>query len=321
MSEHDFHEILRMFDTFLTLIENPSVYEETNTENVVKSFQCAQFIEITIAKALEIGKERVLENNLHSRWLKEGRSNLYKCSELKNACDKLLEIYLKDSIVSTDVVDEFLKLYIQYCGSDRLNVFLKRILINGVCMNIVIESLEKLGVPASNIQDDALIMSWEFLIGSGNEYEVLEYIYKMSNDGLHSKLVKIAVNLDNHSKIKQLIIQVLSNRLVQNDANVCLALVDIKKKSLWKLMQNKNLEFYTNFLDSIFYFARKMEYDPIKNHWTSKYEFQYDHLVKLVEMLLDGPEDISETIYNRVQLVKTHPNGTIWHKIENDIRW
>ncbi|XP_076761757.1 ubiquitin-fold modifier 1 isoform X1 [Xylocopa sonorina] len=320
MSELDFHEILRMFDTFIVLIENSNVHEETNVENVAKSFQCAQFIEITIDKAYEIGKERVLENNLHSHWLKEGRSNLYKCSELKHACDKLLEIYLKDSIISTDIVDEFLKLYVQYCGSERLNVFLKRILTNGVCMNIVIESLEKLGVPASNMQDDALIMSWEFLIGNGNEYEVLDYIYKMSNDGFNLKLVKIAVNLDNHSKIKQLIIQVLSNRLVKNDANVCLALVGIEKKSLWTLMRNKNMEFYTNFLDSIFYFARNMEYDPIKNHWISKYEFQYDHLVKLVETLLDGPEDISETIYNRVQLVKTHPNGTIWHKIENDIR-
>ena len=119
MSEHDFLEILKMFNAFLVFIENPNVCEEINTENVTKIFQCAQFIEITIAKAYEIGKENVLDNNLQSHWLKEDRSNLYKCSELKYACDKLLEIYLKDTNISTDIIDEFLK-----SRRNRIRIFL-----------------------------------------------------------------------------------------------------------------------------------------------------------------------------------------------------
>lgn len=318
MSEFDFLEILKMFNAFLVFIENPNVYEEINTENVIKIFQCAQFIEITIAKAYEIGKENVLDNNLHSHWLKEGRSSLYKCSELKYACDKLLEIYLKDTNISTDIIDEFLKLYIEYCGNDRFNNFLKHILINGICTNIIIESFEKLDISASNIQDEALIMSWEFLIGNNNEYEVLQCIHKMFDDGFYLKLIQFADNLDNNNKIKQIIVQLLSNKLIQNDVNLCLIFINIKQTLLWNFMQ-KNPEVYTNFLDSIFYFARHMK--EIENHWISNYEFKYEHLIKIVEMLLNGPTEISDIIYNRMKLVKTHPNGTIWHKIEKDIGW
>ena len=317
MSELDFLEVLNMFDTFFVLLENPTVNEEINSQNIVKAFQCASFIEATIAKAHEIGKEKILENNLHNYWLKKGRSNLYTCLELKNACDKLLETYLKDNNIPIDVVDEFIKLYVQYCGTDRLNDILRDIVINGVCTSIIIESLNKLGVSTSNIQDEALIMSWELLISNDNEYEVLECIHNMFNDGFYLKLIQFAVNLHDSSRVKHLIGQLLSNKLVQNDVNVCMTLVNIDKKSLQKLMQ-KDPELYTNFLDAIFYFARHMRQD--QNHWVSNCEFKYSHLVRVAQILLSGPTKISEIIHNRVQLVKTHPNGTVWCDIEKDIR-
>lgn len=318
MLEQEFDEILKMFDKLVVLMENPSISTQMNTTNVVNAFKCAHFIESTIAKANEIGKEDILENNLHDHWVKEGRSNLYRCSELANACDKLLEVYLKDNNISTDVVDEFIKLYVQDCGSERLNAFLGHILIKGVCTNIVIESLENLGVSALDMQDEALIMSWELLISNGNEFEVSDCIYKMFNNGFHSKLVHFAVNLHDDSTIKCLIIKVLSRKLVENDENVCLALAYVDAKSLWKLMK-KDLELYANFLDSVFYFARHME--EVDNNWTSNCEFKYEHLVKIVKILQNAPAEISEVIYNRVQLVKTHPNGTIWRKVEKDIGW
>ena len=140
----------------------------------------------------------------------------------------------------------------------------------------------------------------------------------MFDDGFYSKLIKFAGNLDNNNKIKQIIVQLLSNKLIQNDANLCLIFINIKQTLLWNFMQT-NPELYTNFLDSIFYFARHMK--QIENHWISNYEFKYEHLVKIVEILLHGPTEISDIIYNRMKLVKTHPNGTIWQKIEKDIGW
>ncbi|XP_026669676.1 uncharacterized protein LOC108622642 isoform X2 [Ceratina calcarata] len=259
-----------------------------NIENVLKAFQCAQFIELTINKAYEVGKETVLENNLQKHWLKEGRSDFYKCSEFRKACDKLLEIYLKDTNVSIDVVDELFKLYVQHCGTDRLNDFVKQILINGICTNIIVGSLEK-----------------------------LDCIRKVLNDGFHSKLVHVAVNLQSSSNVKRLIITALSSRLMSNDVNVCLALINLKKAPLFKLMLN-NSELYTYFLDCLFYFARNMK--QVDNQWISKCEFEYEHLVKTIEVLLDGPPEISKITHNRMQIVKTQSGGTIWRKIENDIR-
>ncbi|XP_017876194.1 uncharacterized protein LOC108622642 isoform X1 [Ceratina calcarata] len=317
MSEHEFVEILKMFDTFIVLIENPTVSGQMNIENVLKAFQCAQFIELTINKAYEVGKETVLENNLQKHWLKEGRSDFYKCSEFRKACDKLLEIYLKDTNVSIDVVDELFKLYVQHCGTDRLNDFVKQILINGICTNIIVGSLEKLGIDALDIQQDALIMSWELLISRGDENEVSDCIRKVLNDGFHSKLVHVAVNLQSSSNVKRLIITALSSRLMSNDVNVCLALINLKKAPLFKLMLN-NSELYTYFLDCLFYFARNMK--QVDNQWISKCEFEYEHLVKTIEVLLDGPPEISKITHNRMQIVKTQSGGTIWRKIENDIR-
>lgn len=318
MSELDFHEVLRMFDIFLAILENPTLSEDTNTDNVVKAFRCAHFIEAAIVKACDIGKENVLENHLHNHWLEESRSNLYKCSELRNACDRLLELYLKDTAISTDIVDEFIKLYTQHCGSDRLNDFFRHAVINGVCANIVIESLEKLGISACNMQDEALIMTWESLVSNGDQYEVSNCIAKMFDDGFHSKIVQFAVHLNDNHKIKQLILELLSNKLVGNNVNVCLALVNVEKKLLWKLMES-NVEFYTNFLDAIFYFARRMK--QVENHWISDCELEYEHVLKIVRTLLNGPRRISEIMHNRLQLVVTHHNDTVWHKIEKDIGW
>ncbi|XP_053986378.1 uncharacterized protein LOC128880376 isoform X1 [Hylaeus volcanicus] len=316
MSELNLLEILKMFDVYLALLENSTLGKDIDTENVVKAFQCAQFIESTIAKAYEIGKENILENHLRNHWLEENRSHVYTFSELKTACDKLLETYLKDATVSTNVIDEFLKLYVQYYGSERLNNFLRCIVINGVCTNIVIESLGNLGISESDMQDEALIMSWDLSIGNGNRHEVLECICEMFDDGLHSKIVRLAVNSHDKSKVKQLIVKLLSNKLVDNDVNVCLALANVDKKSLWKLIQSDS-EFYTNFLDAVFYFARHMK--RVENDWTSDCEFEYEHLLRIVKTLVNGPAGISDVIRNRVQLVKMLPNGTIWHKIEKDI--
>lgn len=316
MSELDISKILKMFDVFLTLLENPTIGEQTNTENVIKAFQCARFIEAAIAKASELDKETVLESHLHKYWLKERRSILYNYSELKNACDKLLEVYLKDNTIPTEIVDELLKCYTQHCGTDRLNEFFKCTVINGICTNIVIESLEELGIPSSDMLDEALIMSWEAFVGNGKSYEVSECIHKMYLDGCVLKLVRFAANLDDEIKAKKLIVQFLSSKIAENDASVCLAFLNIKNVLLWKLIQS-NSEFYLNFLDALFYFARHMKL--VEQNWTSKYEFEYKHLLQMVKTLLNVPCEIAETIYKRVQLVKAQPNGAIWHDIEKDI--
>ncbi|XP_076376542.1 ubiquitin-fold modifier 1 isoform X1 [Megalopta genalis] len=314
MSELDISEVFNMFDIFLALLKNPAVRQDLNVNNVTKAFHCALFIESTIANVTEIGKENVLECHLHNHWLKENNFNSYKCLDFKYACDKLLEVCLKDPTVSTDTIDEFLRLYTEYCGSDRLNASLRSIVINGVSTNIVVDSLQKLGVSISDMKNEALILSWELQLSSNNKHEISECIGKMFDDGFHLELIRFAVNSYNNSKILHLIVQQLSNKLTENDAKVCIAFANLDKKSLWSLMES-NAGLYANFLDAIFYFARHMT--EVHTHGTCG--FEYEHLLKVVRILLNGPNKISEKIYNRMQLVKAHPNGTIWNKVEKSI--
>ena len=168
------------------------------------------------------------------------------------------------------------------------------------------------------MQDEALIMTWESLIGNGNRCKVSQCIEKMFDDGFHSKLVQFAAQINGNRKIKKLIIQLLSSKLLGNDVNVCLALANVETKLLWKLMES-NLELYTNFLEAIFYFAREM--NEIESHRISDCELEYKHILKIVRTLLNGPRRTSQLMYNRLQLIVTQQNDTIWHKIKNDIGW
>ncbi|XP_078040205.1 ubiquitin-fold modifier 1 isoform X2 [Augochlora pura] len=190
---------------------------------------------------------------------------------------------------------------------------LRNTVINGISTNIIIDSLQKLGVSISDMKNEALISSWELEFSSGNQHEISECIGKMFDDGFHLELIRFAVGTYN-SKIRHLIVQQLSDKLMKNDANVSIAFVNLDKKSLWSLMES-NSELYANFLDAIFYFARHMV--EAHNHETCG--FEYEHLLKVVRILLNGPNGISEKIYNRMQLVKAHPNGTIWNKVEKSI--
>ncbi|XP_076376543.1 ubiquitin-fold modifier 1 isoform X2 [Megalopta genalis] len=218
------------------------------------------------------------------------------------------------NVTEIDTIDEFLRLYTEYCGSDRLNASLRSIVINGVSTNIVVDSLQKLGVSISDMKNEALILSWELQLSSNNKHEISECIGKMFDDGFHLELIRFAVNSYNNSKILHLIVQQLSNKLTENDAKVCIAFANLDKKSLWSLMES-NAGLYANFLDAIFYFARHMT--EVHTHGTCG--FEYEHLLKVVRILLNGPNKISEKIYNRMQLVKAHPNGTIWNKVEKSI--
>ncbi|EZA56006.1 Ubiquitin-fold modifier [Ooceraea biroi] len=151
-------EIFETIDTFFTLLQSPIVSEQMTVENVMQAFTCAHFIELTIEKIQAEEKAWIFEKYL--RWKPERklypRNRDITCSDLERACDKLLERYLKDSRISTEVVDEYLKVYIQHFGRDRLNAFLNEVMSKSISTNMIIESLEELGVPISHMEDEAL---------------------------------------------------------------------------------------------------------------------------------------------------------------------
>ncbi|RLU25082.1 hypothetical protein DMN91_003174 [Ooceraea biroi] len=309
-------EIFETIDTFFTLLQSPIVSEQMTVENVMQAFTCAHFIELTIEKIQAEEKAWIFEKYL--RWKPERklypRNRDITCSDLERACDKLLERYLKDSRISTEVVDEYLKVYIQHFGRDRLNAFLNEVMSKSISTNMIIESLEELGVPISHMEDEALTMSWQMAIANGDQNDVAKCINSMLNDGHVSRLVHLIIE-SRDDIIKQLIIDAFTSKLINYDSEICLAFVNIEKKLFFKLLRD-NTRFCIDFIDTIFYFGRNMHL--VDGKWCSDFKFQYEHLHKMMESLLNGPRMIREHVHNRLSTVKTQPDSEIWCDIETD---
>lgn len=309
-------EVFKTIDVFLTLLQSPIISEQMTAENMIQAFNCAYFIEVTIEKIQTEKKKLLFEEYLRcksERKLFPQNQNV-TCSDLEKACDKLLERYLKDSYIPTELVDEYLKLYSQHFGCDRLNAFLNQIISKSLATNMVIESLEELGVPLSNMEDEALIMTWQMAIANNDQSEVTKCINKMLNDGHVSRLVHLTI--ESHDEIiKKLIIQIFSSKLIHYDPEICIAFANTEKKLLLKLLQDNS--FCIDFIDAIFYFGRNMYL--VDEKWCSDFKFEYKHLCKIMKILLSGPRVICELVYNRMSAVKMQPDSEIWNNIEIDI--
>ncbi|XP_014611340.1 PREDICTED: uncharacterized protein LOC106790742 [Polistes canadensis] len=316
MSESYFSQILHIFDIFIELLVNPLINTHITKETVIKTFECAAFVEATVTKAYNEKKEDVLENYLRQHWLKEKRTRIYKCSDLKCACDKLLEIYMKDISIPTAIVDDFLKLYVQSFGIDRFNTFLLSTLRSSMCTNIILESLEDLDLSMSKVEDEALIMSWEHDIENGQQIKVSEKITKILEDGHLSRIISLIINLHNESKVKMLFMKCLACKVIENDVTFCLALFDIEEKFFLRLL-NESHEFCINLVDAIFYFGRNMSH--VNNEWILNSTFNYNNLLKIIYQLLNGPDVVRKMVYDRLQLAKMQANNTIWYSIDKDI--
>ncbi|XP_011637675.1 uncharacterized protein LOC105427577 isoform X1 [Pogonomyrmex barbatus] len=309
-------EIFKTIDAFLALLQSPVATEQMTIEHVMQGFNCAHFIEITIAKMQAEDKKLLFEKCLRQKLERKlyPHENI-TCSDLEKACDKLLECYLKDNHISTVMVDEYLKLYTQHFGQDRLNAYLKQTISHAFAVNMVVNCLEELGVPFSSMEDEALIMSWQMALANGDQDEVMKCINKMINDGCVSRLVCLTVE-SHDDTIKQLVTQTFTSKLVDYDSDICVALANTKKKSLLKLLQDSD-RFCIDFVDAIFYFGRNM--CLVDGKWHSDFTFEYEHLCQMMKMLLNGPRVIREPIYNRISIVKAQPGSEIWTDIEADI--
>lgn len=310
-------DTFKTIDAFLALLQSPIVGEHMTVENATQAFNCAHFVELAVAKVLAEDKklpfEKCLRRKLERKLFPQNRD--VTCSDLEKACDKLLECYLKDSRIPTKIVDEYLKLYTQHFEQDRLSSFLNEVISNSVATNMVIESLEGLGVPLSSMEDEALIMSWQMAIANGDQNEVVECINKLLSDGHVSRLIHL-MHESHDDAIKKLAVETFTKKLTDYDPEICVALVNTDKKLLLKLLQD-SAQFYVDFVDAIFYFGRNM--CLVDGKWHSDFKFEYKHLCQIVKILLNGPRVIREQVYNRMSAVKTQPGSEIWSNIEVDI--
>ena len=87
----DYFEIdFSLFRCACVVVSDGTSYSHKWTENVVKACQFSAWSQLP--RRTKWAK-KIVDNNLHSHWFSEERSNLSsECSELKNACDKLARL-------------------------------------------------------------------------------------------------------------------------------------------------------------------------------------------------------------------------------------
>lgn len=312
-SEPSFLQILNAFDRYLSTIENANLVESVDVESVSLAFKYAEFVEAAVTRAKNDDKLELFEQNLHDWWKKsENRKALPACSILIKACDKFLEVYMKSTSVSNEVVDRLLNLYIQSRGKSRLNEFIKTVLTQSSTNNIAIESLVDLGLDVSKIDDEALVQTWEYYLGLGKPIEVFKYIDKMLNDGYIVKTMNIYIELENNSPIRDTIIDCLVAKSNAYDVQFVLSLLSLRKKILYKILDD-NISFLNSLIDCIFYLGNSMK---LKNGcWVSNGQFSHRDLQEFIEILLDGPSLVYDNVAEKLKYAKTEQRPNVWEDI------
>ncbi|KAG8039902.1 hypothetical protein G9C98_000631 [Cotesia typhae] len=292
----DFEEILKTFDAYLSLLEN--INQKMTSENITKAFNVSLFVEAVVIRAKDDNKLREFESNLHGYWNSVKRIRLYTCTELQFASDRLLEVFLKDKKIPRDVIDKLLHLYVQHCGHDRLNKFFSSLLTDTLAANALLTSLVEIGLPTETIEDEARTIAWDHEVSCGKEEQVDQLIQLMFVDGNIKKVLSTFDSLSADSPAKKLILSNLSRYAHDYDVPVCLALVDVERKLMGKLLED--CDFNYNFIDAIFYFGRNMSWDG--SAWKSDNSFSYLHLVKVIRKLLNISDDVNRVVADRLQL-------------------
>ena len=314
MSDPDFDRIIETFDVYLEMLEKPIITENAARENLSKAFRCCQLIESVISKVHQEEKVEFFEDNLNHGLLEIGRCKTFKTSDFEKACDKMLEYYMKDPRVPTSNVDIIFNLYIQYCGQERLNIFLEETLTNSMSINSILKSMVELGLPVSELHDQALLANWETETLSGELNQVLKCIDKMLDDNQVLRLVNFALKNDINPETKKLIMKSLTSRAFKNDPQFLKDFMKVDEKSVLQLLID-NSEFCVNFLDAVFYFGRNMTFED--GNWVSKEDIEYKDIAKIFRILLEESNNVCNETKERLDLAK-EMDGQFWEHIERD---
>ncbi|XP_015123103.1 uncharacterized protein LOC107045352 isoform X1 [Diachasma alloeum] len=313
MDEDQLSEILKMFDNYVTLIENPRIIEQITIRNVSTAFSCSRFIERTMLRAKEDNKMNELMSNLRGHWSMNNRVHTYSIETLHSACDKLVEVLMKTAGVTGDIIDRLLTLYVNDCGRKRLNKFLEALFNESLTANAALECMTELRLDKSVIEDEGRVFLWHNQASCGNREEVVRCIDRMIDDGLVKEVIESLDKLSEESPARKLIIQSLSSRINNYDENVCSEVFKVRRKVLEGLLDDE--DFRLNYIDSIFYFGRSMNFE--RGRWSGCHRFSFDDIVNSLKGLMGINEQILEAVKNRILMAKGMEGGRIWEELED----
>ncbi|KAG7207126.1 hypothetical protein KM043_001000 [Ampulex compressa] len=305
-------DILQTLDAYLSFIHEPNIGEGASLEKACKAFDCARSVELIVGKLEAANGRSTFENHLRNGGTSGKKRASVEYEDLRSACDKLLESYLKDPSVPTDIADELLRLHALHCGSERTEGLLGRVLVNGLCLNAALAALRELGAPFSSLRDEALLLAWEVSLGRGWSYELREKLRQMLEEGCAPRLVRMAGLAREGSAAGAAIMELLVERIVRNDLAVCLAFADLDGRRLARMVE-RHADFRASFVDAVFYFGRNIE--------PSSAEFGYERVLDTLKRLSGASAELSRLIRRRVEIAKERPDGRLWRRIEADLGW
>lgn len=307
--------IFEMFDRYLVFLECPSACKKININNVKKIFDCSRFIETTIARLKNEGNTINFEEHLHGHWSEQKRTKLYTCKEFEFASDKLLQVLMKNSDISTPIVDKYLNLYVENFSRKRLNNFLDNLLTNSLLNNSLLKSLVDCGLDKEKFDNDIRLAEWRDCVSRGKYDEVSECIDQMINNGQINTIFNYTQELEQDNPLKKLILQTIMKRTDENNTEICLLISQLSDELLTIICDD--YDFRNSFVDAIFYFGRNM--DKNGDRWIASHGFSYDNLVKIIKKMLNLSDDIVELVERRLRLAKMHTNNEIWKSVDKDI--
>ncbi|XP_043482295.1 uncharacterized protein LOC122511229 [Leptopilina heterotoma] len=305
----EFDDVLEVFVTFCKIIDEPPLTESMEKQDFVKIYDCCEFIENFITKVREQEKEVEFEKYLNYRL-----STTYQCSNFEKACDKMLEILMKDPRVSTRKIDILFSIYIQRFGQERFRTFLDSNLKDAMYSNLILNSLAEQQVPISELRDDAIFFTWDKQVTNGKKIEVAQYIDNMLDDNQVSKLIDGCLNSKMKPKTKNLIMERFTLRAFENNRKFFQEILEVEPTKLVKILQ-ENSKFCTNFLDTVFYFGRSMFFQ--EGNWISEEGVQYEDIAKIFRILLTESNEISCQTQRQLNIAK-EMDGNFWEDIERD---
>lgn len=316
ISESEWLNIAKSFDRYLYMIENRIIAEQTTCDNISQIFSYAVLVEAAIARAEKENKIEIFQRMLKQWWKSENRQNFPACSELKKACDKLLEVYIKSSVVPTAVVDSLINLYIRSCGKARLTEFIEKLLTESTRNNVIIDSLEKLGLDSSRLDDVALIESWESWVDTVGRKDVSECIDKMLRDGYVMKLLKLLLDLERENRVRGIIVERFTAKSNVYDVQFILSFLDVDKKLFLKLLSEESA-FRTSFIDALFYFGKNMKLKD--GVWiSSDNRFKHDDILIFMNLLLNGPFKVYQEVNDSLRYAKLETKPHVWQNLGHD---
>lgn len=299
-------KVLKAVDFFFNIIDKSQNLDDLDFSNMYKIWDNCIFIENLHKKVKEDEKEVAFENNLNAYMRSKKKTKIYYLSDLDNACNKFLELCIKNKTINNSIIDELLKKYVSHHGNDKFKEFVNKIMTEAMHVKALVKVLENLQCSNSELEVGVLSAAWNNEIILGNKKNVIELIENMYNGGQVSKLIEVAYRSKEDSGVAKLLLEFFAYRLNDYDSVLFRNFITTKNKILKKFLNEDR--FKISFMDATFYFGRNL------NQFDN--ELSYEDIKHVILILLDGSEDLHNLTLERIASAK--PLDDVWTDIEQD---